>query len=606
MEIKLNAPDKEKYENPQHNLQVETFRHIICLPFHIEDKSGAVGDNSGISLVKIKEALDSSGVWKQFHKLTAESEDDPENLLEKIRNKARKYQARAYFHPFVQRFLYDENRLLRYRRDQQLSLRIQLIDGNFGSEKIDSLVLEIERCELSVFMPNIGILMLKIKNDQGLPLKITQKILDELRRIYPPYFEERDNVDYSKTPSLKDIDHNKNVEAQISSGALTLWKSGHCPLSVQLMINNDELNSGNTSVFYSLNEVNAPSDLINKNAEYFKNGTNDGLVHPWEAHWSTLLQPFSTDINAQGLVIHQFGDDRAATMSYLAIDQLKLINRGNWVRLCFSDAPGNDKLPYAATFLKNFEEQYCYDRYWYEGEDVDGTDSPSRILNCGYSFSYIGSKKCRYFTNDNNGALATFNHIYSDMGMIAHFQRAALLSFSQRLSELVTRDNSGQIILPDNDKVQDMYRQFIEFTQNYWFDEISPQEQGQQLFAMWRKHLRIQELYDEVRQELKDLVDYLELIEGKRAALASGQSTKSANQLNNLIFSFGFVGFIVALISMFAGLFGTNGFDSVNWFVIDLLVIIFIVVVCVFQYKYRLFSTIYSSFKDFMKRLNHE
>jgi hypothetical protein len=532
------------HKKTQHNIKVENFRYIICLPFYIENKSSPVGGKSEVSLAEIKDLLDKSGEWEVFDKLPRKND--------KVSDKVRKYQARAYFHPFVQRFLYDENRLLRYKRKGDIQLYVQLLDGYKDNAKIHTILLEVEQCELSVFMPNIGILMLKVKHDVGVPLNIAQKISDELRRIYPPYFDEWSSFVFND--SLKDIIPESIIKYEKDNNKLSLIRSGHCPLSVQLIINDNKFKE-NKSVFHSVKEDINNTDLIDKYAKYFENGSDQGLVHPWESHWRTLLQPFSTDNNGQGLVIKQFGDDRAATMSYLAVDDLKLINRGNWVRLCFSDEPGNNVLPYAANFLKNFEEQYCYDRYWYQGEAFDSGYSPSRILNCGYSFSYIGSKNCDFFTNENNGALATFNFIYSDMGMIAHFQRAVLLSFSQRLSELVTRDKAGKIMLPDNDAVQNMYRQFIEFTQNYWFDEISPQEQGQQLFSMWRKHLRIQELYDEVHQELKDLVDYVELLEEKRAATAS-------EKLNITVMYFGALSILFAIISTFSGVFGMNPDDK--------------------------------------------
>ena len=545
-EINPEENGKVNYKNPQHNIKVEKFRNIICLPFYIEKKSCPVGVKSEVSLAEIKDLLDKSGEWEVFDKLPKSDDDAYE--------KARKYQARAYFHPFVQRFLYDENRLMRYRRkkkcDGKLQLHVQLILGDYGHEYIQELTLTIESCEISLFMPNIGIFMIKINHDKSIPLNIAQKILDELRRVYPPYFNERKEVNFVKTTGLKIIEPDNLTAWQKTNGKMSLWQSGHCPISVKLIKDNNICNAENK--FYSFNEEYQLSELIEKNAKYFENSSNQGLVHPWAAHWSELLKPFSTDNNGQGLVIKQFGDDRAATISYLAVDELKSINRGNWVRLCFSDEPGNDRLPYSATFLQNFEAQYCYDRYWYKGATIDGTDWPSRILNCGYSFSYIGSNQCSFFTSDKNGALATFNYIYTDMGMIAHFQRAALLSFSQRLSELLKRDKkNGKIKFPDNDEVQKMYREFIEFTQNYWFDEISPQEQGQQLFLMWRKHLRIQELYDEVRQELKDLVEYIELQETKNAEIAS-------SNLNINVFIFGLFGLVVAFISAIAGVFGIN------------------------------------------------
>jgi hypothetical protein len=244
-------------------------------------------------------------------------------------------------------------------------------------------------------------------------------------------------------------------------------------------------------------------------------------------------------------------------MSWLALDNPSAVSRGDWVRTCFVDMPGNDNLPYASGFLKNFEQDYCYDRYWYTGltppdpDKSDSNDPASRMLNCGYAFTCAGSAADKvFFNNPDNGALPIFRKNYVEMGLIAHFQKAALLAASERLSGMVRRTQSGKLTLPERQAVQQFYDHFVEFTQTYWFDEISPQQQGRELFQLWRKHLRVQELYDEVRQELKDLVDYTEM--------------RASATLNQRVLGFAFLSILLACIAVLAGIFGMNNieFDS--------------------------------------------
>lgn len=276
-------------------------------------------------------------------------------------------------------------------------------------------------------------------------------------------------------------------------------------------------------------------------------------------------------------------------MSWIAVDDPVAISRGDWMRLCFADPPGTDRLPYAERFMKNFERDFCYDRFWYRVYDKpcdlpDSGDAASRILNCGYAFSYVGSAKDGYFMNEKNGTRPTFENIYVEMGLIAHFQKAALLSFSERLTDMVERveapvEKKGikqraidlchwlgyprstqvkikdqAIKMPDAKDVQKFYDDFVEFTQVFWFDEISPQEQGREIFQKWREKLRIEELYCDVRQQLQDLVEYVELLNARKLSHAS-------LRLNSIVFIFAVFSLAISILTLIAGLYGMNNFS---------------------------------------------
>ena len=501
------------------DITVDQFIHVIFVPFRIcanlDEK-----DQKDKNEKKDKVCLTSTQKFLVGSPWRAISNHHIDNPLKELWPQLQQYQARAYFHPFVQRFLYGNDRVQRFTYDDVKAIKV-----DFGKK---TFLLNVTRCELVLFQPDIGVLLLELSSINSQCLQDTQLLLDSVRRLYPPYFNQ-----YEQS-----------------------WKSGHCPDAVEFLEKDKKTRIGNRGIYgeaFKAENTNPP-DIFKSYSNVFEASTGTKAWHcPWAAHWRTLLEPFNTDPYGKSIFsAHQFGDDRAPTMSYLAVNNPRLISRGNWMRLCFSDAPGDDPLPYACAFTAKFEENFCYDRYWYAlGES---TNQPSRILNCGYSFGYVGSSQDKYFfTNENNGAHATFRNIYVTMGLMAHFQRASLLAASERLSEMVKRKKrkESEVKLPDRDEVREFYDQFIEFTQNFWFDEISPQEQGQQIFQMWRKHLRIQELYDEVRQELKDLVDYAEL-------RATGDEIKASNDLNQTVAIVGGVGVVLALISAFAGIFGMN------------------------------------------------
>lgn len=499
--------------------------HVISVPFRIHARNGGT-----VYLQKTCEKLKDSK-WSDVPKNTSNTP------LEKRWELFRKYQSRAYFHPFVQRFLYDKERVRRFERNDVKKIVVTL--DHFVTKEF-SVTLSVARCELVLFQPDIGVLLLEVETTEPLNLPQTQLLLDSLRRLYPPYI---DGFTFKEgnEPASKEM---------------RIWKGGHCPVEVRLLEGDGKTPIGDPGVYREQQSIDSESmpKFFEHYSKPFEAEIGKDTIHfPWAAHWQTLLNPFVTDSGGVGeFSAHQLGDDRAPTMTYIAVQDPRSISRGDWMRLCFCDDPGTSHLPYAEGFMQDFEEKFCYDRYWYTGVLRDSEWNPSRILICGYSFTFVGSSADDFFLNELNGAHATFRNIYVEMGLIAHFQRAALLAASQRLSDMVQRDSSGaHISLPSRDEVRNFYDHFVEFTQNFWFDEISPQEQGREMFEMWRKRLRIQELYDEVRQELKDLVEYAEL-------RATSDELNASGRLNMTVAIVGFGAIVLSFVSAIAGILGMN------------------------------------------------
>lgn len=472
---------------------------------------------------------------------------DNENAVSKTDDEQTKffqqYQKHAYFHPFVRRFLLDTNRVRLFARDDVESVTVDLTDSKDNPLNIELLV---SRCELVLFQPNIAIFLLQVipKDDEALALDTIQKLQDTFRRLYPPYYFYKNN---SK-----------------------LWTGGHCPNDVTIKFNNQDTVS---SKIYQLNDTNCfRSEYINN----FNNLSEDhnSPLFQWANHWQALLNPFTFQTNDNEKIrVQHLGDDRAPILSWIALDDIKQVSHGDWIRLCFADEPGSSRLPYAGAFMQDFEKNHCYDRYWYQ--DNENTMSPSRILNCGYAFSYVGSVHDGFFTNTADGAHFTFNNLYIDMGIIAHFQNSALLTMSNELSGLVHRDSSsGAITFPKREEVLGFYDKFVEFTQNYWFDEISPQQQGVELFDMWRKHLNTQKLYDEIHQELKDLVDYSEL--------------RATEELNDILTFLTVAGIIFAIVSLYIAVYSMEESYHDCWSMV--VTILSLVTIIAFFYRKQIYS----------------
>ena len=136
----------------------------------------------------------------------------------------------------------------------------------------------------------------------------------------------------------------------------------------------------------------------------------------------------------------------------------------------------------AEQHLADFEQRYCYDRFW---ADV-GAAPHTRYLCSGHALVVVGDARAEFYRCRDRGVLAQFRHQHFMLFLIAHFQKAALLMFSDRLVEALKRLDVG-----DPESVQalqardpQLYRGFLRFTHRYWFHEVSEQAQVRALFAL--------------------------------------------------------------------------------------------------------------------------
>ena len=394
------------------------------------------------------------------------------------------YQEFVYFHGFVQRFLFDEaSALSLYERADVRRLEVRPTPTD------KPISLQVDRLHLYLF--DIGVATLVVETSysrkpssaSSLTLADALTLGDYTRRAYPPFFRPDGN------PGL--YPHRMT------------W-----------------LDDKGTAVAGGAMETETQTDFIEH--------VRKKRCAPVAAHWRRLL-PERIELDGyarDGLRWRHVVDERMPTMTFVATDQVGDVSRGDWVRLCFVDAAGDDPLPYAKAFLEDFEASHAYDRFW--GEGAHG----SRILTSGYGFAMA----CDASDFSLNVLQTNFRRHYFQMGLVLHFQAAALLAISDGLSTAVadydrerrsardvgelggwsrklktlllgrSRDDSGQTF----EKRIDMLRNvLLSFTHLYWFTGLSNQVQGRELYDLWRDRLGLKALYDEVGAETREVDEYL-------------------------------------------------------------------------------------------------
>ncbi len=242
------------------------------------------------------------------------------------------------------------------------------------------------------------------------------------------------------------------------------------------------------------------------------------------AHWAFVLEPLISDhSDSEGpLRFRQIEYYRMPLMAYLALDNPRALSRNDFIRLGLvtGATPGQDStdatLPYAEQHLSDFEKRFCYDRFWSEA----GAAPNTRYLCSGHSLVVVGDARSEFYGCRDRGVLAQFRHQHFMLFLIAHFQKAALLMFSDRLVEALKGLDVGDAPSVRRFKraIRASFEGFLRFTHRYWFHEVSEQVQVRALFHMCGTHLGLDPLYAEVKERIADMNGYLDADSLRRQA----------------------------------------------------------------------------------------
>ena len=240
------------------------------------------------------------------------------------------------------------------------------------------------------------------------------------------------------------------------------------------------------------------------------------------AHWAWLLEPLVGDHSGKtgDLRYRQIEYYRMPQLAFLALDNPRALSRNDLIRLGLVTGPAasskDTSPPYAEEHLVDFEKRYCYDRFWTDS----GVAPNTRYLCSGHSLLVLGDAQNPFFVCPERGVLAQFRHQHFLLFLIAHFQKAALLMFSDRLAEALKNLDIADAASVRRFKrtIRDSFAGFLRFTHRYWFHEVSEQAQVRALFRMCSNHLELDSLYKEVKERIAEMNQYLDADSLRRQA----------------------------------------------------------------------------------------
>jgi hypothetical protein len=440
--------------------QVRHLRQILLWPVHLLPLQGEV------PLQHHWQHLAKSDPDNPWHEVDDEFGDPAEF-------QQRHYNEFVTFLPPVQRFLYGqglgkavrrsygESPIRAMRRTDVAKARLTL---SRGDEPIEFRVIH---TDLYFFFDiDIAILAVEVAADD-LELGVAQEALFRFGRAYPAYWEDD-------------------------------RRGGHCPWLVE-WLSRDGV-------------VLARSDYEKR--EKYLSFVCQHRAPAVAAHWEHLLFPLVLHhSDKKGLVRYrQLEYYRMPYMAFFAMEDANALTRPDLIRMAIGNEAGaSSVLPYAESYLAEFEERFCYDRYC---DARLGTRSQgTRFMCTGHTLVVVGEAEDRFFMNADGGFLGRFRHQHFLLFLVAHFQKAALHMFSDRLVAAVSRLDVTDVEANRAFRrdIRQVLENFLRFAHRYWFQEISNQAQARELYLMTRRHLDLDLLYRGIREELQDMGSFLDV-----------------------------------------------------------------------------------------------
>jgi hypothetical protein len=455
-------------EDAHHALQVRQFRLALLWPLRLMPSAG--GDAVQRRAWQELHALGDASAWRE---VVDEYTGDREGFHE------RHYNEFVTFLPQVQHFLYGEGRARRgagdrgaespmrvFRRHDVAAVRVVPREGDAP------LTLQVVHVDLYFFYDvDVVLFNLELRADE-LVLAHAQEVMYRLGRGYPAAWDAQGRA--------------------LNCMAETQW-----------------LDAGG--------RVLAGADMHERDA--FLADVCEHRAPRIASHWAFLLAPLVPDHTpgAGALRFRQLEYYRMPLMAWLALDDPCALSRSDFIRLgLVVDAAGGGAPPFAEQHLADFESRHCFDRFW-----ADAGPAPrTRYLCSGHALVVVGSARSTFYCCPDRGVLAQFRHQHFLLFLIAHFQKAALLMFSDRMVEALKRLDvtDATSIKHFKREIRSAFEGFLRFTHRYWFHEISDQAQARALFRLTTGHLGIDPLYTEVKERIGGMSDYLEADSLRRQA----------------------------------------------------------------------------------------
>jgi hypothetical protein len=369
------------------------------------------------------------------------------------------YNEKNFFYQFVHPVLYDTGKpdsiIKHFKRKEPQEREVSYIVSQKGGK---TYTLKVDAINLNLYATGVGMLTFFLKNDrenQKDPKDILS-INQYGRRIFPPF--------------IGDVENRYEIAESISIEGL----------------------NGDVSLFH----------------ENFSDYTNKD---PWKL--ACFIRNLISDLSNE-LKITPVIDDRMFVNCWYANDDI------------------TDKFKYANK--KGLNTFFKYNDFWYKYVFVDvNTDTcqndemkekllsdqtykrwqKSGMLYGASRYSFVFLSTNEWFQTN---ILATYMQtVYSRMIELILIQYASRLRFSDEVTRVSHLSKEKNIEKPVVEQISSLYKEYIRFINQVHFREVSPQDQGIELYQLISKTLNIEKYVEKVDKEIAELHQYMDLLDDK-------------------------------------------------------------------------------------------
>ena len=432
-------------------------QHIFMFPFRFSD------DRPLSEWKKLAEK--SSWEYKPFVIDNSKSEDSKLDTTSALfKDSAAKYNENAYFHEHTRRAILtrdkignsNENVSIYFEKDLKESSCF-IINVKFKDDKENIIYkdysLDVEHISLRIFDTNVGILTIELLNRTYCDINDIFIINDFGRRIYPQFIGEQNGIEETKENIL--------------------------PNKVTLKINEKE---------YAENFI--LEDFLTldiKLAKYI-----EGLLG------TELYKEIIPVIDDRMYVLCWYGSNIwSRNLRQKNKNGYQFETSDEWYKFVFIDGKGKGAAN--KEMEKELVKETTYSR-WIEYGILYGISRYSFVcLTDRGNFSY-------------NQIRNHMQRMYYQMAIMILAQRASMLKFSNDISKITAKVKQGETIGDETfNKVKKLYSSFIRFENMLNFIEVTPQEQGIEMYKMAYRNMGLEEMMNKLKSELDRLHQFVEL-----------------------------------------------------------------------------------------------
>lgn len=440
------------------------------------------------------------------------------------------YNQYRYFYDNVRKAIYTyvgdkQPTVLNYEYQKKGEYVISLKEKkNYEKECEKEYELEIEKITLKIYTTGVGIISFHLRNYKYKNECDILKINEYGRRIYPQFLSQGEKA----TTTIKD-------------------KFLADKLQIKFMGENIE---DDFTIYDDISKVDEHRDNI---SEVIIKLLGDDKFD---------CRSCSSNKNTGKIEIAPIIDDRMFTICWYGSERMKF-------------GPTADQI-YINSFRVNekCEKKYNYlgDDFWYKFIFVDGKDKGcrdyemeeellkehtyTRWIDYGtlygisrYSFVLLTTKLCK----ENEILLNHLKTMYYEMVCLVLAQRASILSFSNRVTEITKKGFDQE----STNNIQNLRKDYINFTNKIYFREVTAQEQGIELYDKIVQSCRVDRDIKDLDTEIDGLHQYALLEE-------EGKKRKRDEMTNGLLTIITIVTSLFAIPSFLTGFFGMNVFGNIE------------------------------------------